>query len=119
DVNVERERDDFLQFDITSLKAEQTLSSMMAANVHARRDRDGLQVDTDRDGLSDPQEFELHTDTLEADTDEDGYGDLFEDRHRSVGFDPIDADKPAVACVDTDDRDRDGLNGCEEAYLGT
>ncbi len=119
DVNLDTENDDFLQFDITSLKAEQTLTSMMAANTHARRHGDELLADTDRDGLPDEQERELGTDPLDSDTDGDGYSDLFEVLYRGEGFDPNDDTRPALSCDDTDDRDRDGLNGCEEAFLGT
>lgn len=119
DVNLTRENDDFLQFDITSLKAEQTLTSMMATNTNARRATAGLEVDTDNDGLSDPTEQKLNSDPQKWDSDADGYGDLFEHNHQSEGFSLGDPDRPAIACDDDEDRDGDGLNGCEEAYLGT
>lgn len=119
DVNLNRENDDFLQFDITSLKAEQTLTSMMATNTNARRDAAALEVDTDGDGLSDRLERELNSDPHKWDTDGDGYGDLFEYIHRAEGFSLTDANRPAIACDDDEDRDGDGLNGCEEAFLGT
>jgi len=119
DVNLNRENDDFLQFDITSLKAEQTLTAMMATNIHARPGPDGLEVDTDGDGLSDRLERELNSDPHNGDTDGDGYGDLFEYIHRAEGFSLTDPQRPAIACDEREDRDGDGLNGCEEAYLGT
>ncbi len=42
DVNLDSEDDDFLNFDITSLKASQTLTSMMATNVNERRHGEDL-----------------------------------------------------------------------------
>lgn len=119
DVNLETEDDDFLRFDITSLKAEQTLTSMMATNTHARRAGEDFEPDTDHDGLSDAVERELGTDPQSADTDGDHYHDLFEHIFRAEGFDPVDAGRPALSCDDNDDRDQDGLNGCEESFLET
>lgn len=120
DADTAVEDDNFLQFDITSLKAEQVLTSMMATNINARRGPNGeLEVDSDGDGLSDRLERELNSDPHKWDTDGDGYGDLFEYIHRAEGFSLTDPNKPAIPCDDRDDRDGDGLNGCEEAYLGT
>jgi hypothetical protein len=118
DVNVDTD-DDFLRFDITSLKAEQTLTAMMANNIHLRRQGDELLVDTDHDGLADITEREISTDPLSADSDGDHYHDLFEEIFRKEGFDPADDTKPALSCDDDDDRDQDGLNGCEESFIGT
>lgn len=75
--------------------------------------------DTDRDGLTDAHERELGTDPQDPDTDGDDYSDLFEQIYRGEGFDPDDDTRPALPCDDDDDRDRDGLNGCEETFLGT
>jgi hypothetical protein len=119
DVNLATEDDSFLQFGITSISAPQTLTSMMATNNHARRHRDKLMVDSDQDGLVDEFEYDIGTDPFSPDTDGDGYGDLFEYLHREEGFDPLSGSKPAVPCDDADDRDGDGLKGCEERYLGT
>jgi hypothetical protein len=119
DVNLDTDNDDFLRFDITSLKAEQTLTSMMASNIHLHRQGEELLVDTDHDGLADATEREIGTDPLSDDTDGDNYHDLFEQIFRTEGFDPTDATQPALSCDDNDDRDQDGLNGCEESFLGT
>lgn len=119
DVNLGVGGDDFLNFDISSLKAEQTLTRMVAINQNARLTPDGLDTDTDGDALADSVEHELRTDRLSPDTDGDNYGDLFEDRLRTEGFDPIDPAMPAVTCSDGRDGDGDGLTDCEENFLET
>ncbi len=117
DVNLGVDGSDFLDFDITSLKAEQTLTRMVAFNQHARRVDGVLDTDTDADGLADGYEFEQRTDRASGDSDDDNYGDLFEDRLSTEGFDPKDPLAPAVSCSDARDGDGDGLTDCEEDFL--
>jgi hypothetical protein len=86
---------------------------------------EGLWVDTDGDGIVD--EVETGTTCVgsstgcpdPADSDGDGYTDLFEERNRISGFDPLDAKKPLVACSSKSDVDNDLLRDCEEDFLKT
>lgn len=125
DVNLEQEDDTFLTFDFTSLERPYILTGLSAENVHARRTGGERQIDRDGDGLVDTLELELGTDPLRADSDRaadgsnaaDGYSDLFEHVFSTSGFDAKSADRPAIVCGATDDRDGDGLRDCEEAFL--
>ena len=120
DINLASQDDDFLRFDISSLKAELTLTGMTAVNEHAVLASSGVhEPDSDRDGLPDDLEFSLNTDRNKPDTDGDRYSDLFEHLLRKEGFDPLTKDKPAISCNSDRDGDGDGLNDCEEAFLGT
>lgn len=120
DINLTSDGDDFLKFDISSLKAELTLTGMTAVNENSVLTSKGeLAPDGDRDGLPDALEFELNTDRNKADTDGDRYSDLFEVVMRKEGFDPLTTDKPAISCGSNRDGDGDGLNDCEEEFLGT
>lgn len=120
DVNLGVAQTDFLNFDISSISAELTLTRMHAFNTHALRNADGeLVPDSDGDGLSDTYESQIGTNPNERDSDGDNYGDLFEDRMRDRGFDPADPLAPAVRCTDDRDGDGDGLTDCEEDFLGT
>ena len=121
DVNLAEDVSDFLSFEVTSIKADQTLTILSAVNEHARRDaRSGaLQPDGDRDGLSDALEFELGLDQSDRDSDGDKYSDLIEHLLRREGFDPARAEAPAVECGEERDGDGDGLRDCEEAFIGT
>lgn len=109
----------FLSTTVSSITAQQTLTSMIAYNEHARLNGTELQPDSDRDGLSDQKEIELRTDRTRIDTDSDNYRDLFEYRFRSEGFDPLNENAPAITCADDRDSDGDGLNDCEERFLET
>jgi len=75
-------------------------------------------VDSDGDGLADLFERRVGTDPLLADTDGDHLGDLVEWEARRAGLDPLD---PVGAVCDTGDLDGDGdgLNDCEELFLGS
>lgn len=117
DVNTQTSEDDFLQVNITEIKSERTLSAMYARNEHVLREGLELQNDSDRDGLNDVYEVETGMDRYGQDSDGDGFSDYFEWHFSDEGFDPLDDTLPAISCGDTDDRDGDGLNACEEAFL--
>lgn len=121
DVNVAGGDENFLHFDVSSLKAEQTLNGMLVRNQHGRLTPDGLMTDVDTDGLIDDRETLLKTDREVPDTDGDGYSDLFEVALADQGFDPLDPTAPARPCegLATEDSDGDGLKTCEESVLKT
>ncbi len=106
-----------------------------------------FRADTDGDGLDDNEEFQLGTDIAVVDSDKlptqpsiteapvpiadplawgDGWSDAFEAKRINIGFDPRFQNLPVDNCPpfsvdgkDAQDLDQDGLNGCEEALLGT
>lgn len=117
DVNTQTEID-FLDFDFQSLVSPYQLVHLYTINTNAIPDKTGFLVDSDGDGLDDAYEFANHLDRLRPDSDGDGYSDLFETVYATKGFDPADAKVPALGCANLDDRDRDGLRVCEEAFLG-
>lgn len=110
---------DFLDLDYQSLEAPYSVFQLLAFNDNALPSPEGPRTDSDADGLSDDEEFELGTDRLLADSDGDGFGDLFEQRLLLDGLDPLEASVPAAGCDDRDDVDGDGLAGCEELWLRT
>lgn len=65
----------------------------------------GPVLDTDRDGLSDQYEQQIHTDPTVADTDHDGLSDSFE---VTLGTDPLNPDT-----------DMDGLTDSAEVHFGS
>jgi len=117
---------DFLSINYTPFKEENSLAGVLATNLSVIDIGDALKPDTDRDGLTDDEEqtgltCAATTPTCKnpADSDGDGYTDLFEERNRVSGFDPLDPKKPLTPCTDTSDTDGDLLRACEEAFLGT
>lgn len=118
DVNISADID-FLDFNYESLKAPYRMMDLYAVNMNAIPTETGYQADSDGDGIGDDQEFQLGLDELSIDSDGDVYGDLLEHRYRKQGFDPASPDLPVIPCTDNSDRDGDGLNACEEAFLKT
>ncbi|MCK5689919.1 hypothetical protein KAI87_11650, partial [Myxococcota bacterium] len=116
DVNISTEID-FLDFDYESLQAPYDLVEFFAININTLPGKDGVLTDSDRDGVDDELEFERGLQRLVPDSDHDGFSDLFELRFETRGFDSLDANIPAIGCSDTQDRDGDGLVGCEEIFL--
>ncbi len=121
DVNIAQGEDDYLSFDVTSIEADRTLTMMTSVNEHARLDPTNAELlaDSDRDGLPDEREVALGTNRNRADTDGDRYSDFFEVTFESEGFGATDKGQPATTCSNGRDGDGDGLNDCEEAFLGT
>ncbi len=120
---------DFLSINYTPYIEENSLAGVIATNLSVIDVGDGLKADTDRDGLTDEDEQAGHTCvgqgppncTDPADSDGDGYTDLFEERNRASGFDPLDPNKPLTPCDNDKRGDSDGdlLRDCEEEFLGT
>ena len=122
---------DFLSINYTPYIEENGLAGVLATNLSVIDTGDGLKPDTDRDGLTDEEERAAGTcvaasatciDSADpADSDGDGYSDLFEERNRVSGFDPLDPNKPLTRCAPGDRGDSDGdlLRDCEEAFLKT
>lgn len=117
---------DFLSINYTPYIEENALAGVLATNLSVIDTGDGLKADTDRDGLTD----EVEQAGLScvgngsgcsdpADSDGDGYTDLFEERNRVSGFDPLDPKKPLTPCASKSDLDGDLLRDCEEAFLKT
>jgi hypothetical protein len=117
---------DFLSINYTPYIEENALAGVLATNLSVIDTGDGLEADSDGDGLTDAQEQAGHTCVTAgpgcsdpADSDGDGYTDLFEERNRVSGFDPLDPNKPLTPCSSKRDRDGDLLRDCEEDFLKT
>ena len=119
DVNLQKADDTFLDFNFTSLSSQYWLTEMVARDVNEVPTLKGPIPDSDADGLSDDEENALGTDPFNPDTDGDHYSDLFEVRYSGAGFDPLDPNAPALNCPSSSDLDGDGLDDCEENFLGT
>jgi hypothetical protein len=111
------EQIDFLGFDLSSIKRENALKNLIVNNTNYMPTPLGLAVDSDGDGLTDTQEFDLGMNRLARDTDGDGFSDAIEWKLRRNGFDPL---APNLGCDDARDRsdnDADGLLLCEELLM--
>jgi len=113
------------------------MKEFMVYNSNVLPVSNGIQPDTDADGLTDDVEQQLKTCISDEDTDGDGLSDIVEVK---LATDPLRSTK-AVECVDLaftkesdddpcapgtsktwtifQDLDKDGLNTCEERLLGT
>lgn len=74
-------------------------------------------LDSDGDGLADLFEIRIGTDLLSIDTDLDQLSDRVEWENRRSGLSPLDPDD--AKCESFEDTDGDGLNDCEELFVGT
>jgi hypothetical protein len=113
------EQIDFLGFDLTSIRRENSLKNLIVMNSNAIPEQAGLILDSDGDGLDDQLEFANNLNRLAWDTDADGYGDALEWKLRDNG---LDGEVPNVGCETASDRrdeDADGLATCEERLLRT
>jgi hypothetical protein len=117
---------DFLSINYTPYIEENGLAGVLATNLSVIDTGDGLEPDSDGDGLTDDEERAAGTCVAAsatcidpADSDGDGYTDLFEERNRVSGFDPLDPNKPLTPCASKIDSDNDLLRDCEEAFLKT
>ncbi|MEL6342214.1 MAG: hypothetical protein AAFV53_03725 [Myxococcota bacterium] len=109
----------FLDIDFRSLAAPYNLAEMFVMPLNAMPTEEGVQPDSDGDGLADAAEFAAGLDRFQIDSDGDLYSDLIEVRYANSGFDALDPTAPALVCADSSDRDGDGLLACEEDFLAT
>lgn len=130
----------FEHVDLFTARDPLIIKELVVTNANALATDRGLQADSDQDGLPDDQEERLGICPSDPDTDGDGVSDLIEVK---LARDPLVAEEP-LECVDLDstiitldalcaktgepktkeqriydDKDRDGLNACEERLLGT
>ena len=125
DINLSEGEANFLDFDFNSLRTPYQATEFVAYNLHTQIGLDGPIADSDADGLTDEQEYRIGTDPSSRDTDGDDYRDLFEFLNQRSGFDPNDANLPALSCAaiggvtGPSDSDGDGLLDCEEVFLRT
>jgi hypothetical protein len=110
---------DFLSINYATVARPFGMTSLIASNINSIPYINKLLVDTDGDGLDDETEFAAKLNPLSPDTDGDGYNDKLEYDRRKAGFDPLDPNVPVKKCIEREDLDGDGLNGCEEKILGT
>lgn len=124
----------FSSVDLRSTEAVFRRRQLIVSNRNAHAGRDGVEVDSDGDGLPDRVELELGTSPTNRDTDGDHLSDLVEHMLRSQGLDPLrdELTDPAgnwpkecplpgsgnpAAFPPERDSDGDGLTDCEEALL--
>lgn len=101
---------DFSNLDFDSLKQNRVIRGFYAVNLSSRMTPDGLQFDSDFDGLTDQEEFDIGSNPYASDTDADGYSDLIEWRERGFGLDFDDPCAPAV--LDATGFGADALTNC-------
>lgn len=102
--------------ELGSLSLPTALGAVWVEQPALRFEAEGLALDADEDGLSDPAEAILGTDGARPDSDGDGFSDAFE--ARDPGLAPTRSD-PGCGLEARSDVDGDGLLACEEARLGT
>lgn len=112
---------DYSGFDFSSIRRTYNLRTFAVINHNMLPVEEGQRVDSDGDGLSDETERRLGTDVRLPDTDRDGCSDLMEVR---VAWDPLVDGRRNGQCscqreLMEKDTDGDGLNDCEESWLGT
>ncbi len=109
----------FAGFEFAESRRIYALSNFMTSNLSARPVGDTLMADSDRDGLTDLEEYNIGSSQVRADSDGDGFNDMVEWRFRLSGFDPMDPTDAACTPLTRVDSDVDGLLDCEEIFLGT
>jgi hypothetical protein len=87
---------DFLDINFQSIKQQRVIRAFFADNRAARVTANGLEPDTDFDGLTDDEETLYGTKPNEADSDNDGYRDLVEVRQLGFSYDPNDFCFPPI-----------------------
>jgi len=110
---------DYTGFDFSAIRRSYLQRFFLATNRSMVSNGKLQLVDSDGDSLTDEQELAMGLDPTKIDTDADGCNDAMEER---LGWDP--KIKKAGECTCTPaqiaaDGDRDGLNSCEESWLGT
>jgi hypothetical protein len=110
---------DYTGFDFSTIRRSYLQRFFLATNTSMVSNGKVQLVDSDGDSLTDQEEMAMGTDPTKRDTDGDGCNDALEVR---VGWDP--KMKKAGECTCTPaqiavDTDHDGLNDCEEGWIGT
>ncbi len=111
---------DFLSINYSTVARPFGMTNFIVTNTNAQPEFNTLLTDSDGDGLDDKLEFQ--EDSLSEknpDSDGDGYNDKMEYDRLKAGFDPGNFNIPVKICLEREDLDGDGLNGCEENILGT
>ncbi|AKU92111.1 thrombospondin type 3 repeat-containing protein [Vulgatibacter incomptus] len=124
----------FSSVNLRSTEAVFRRRELIVSNRNAHAGPDGVEVDSDGDGLPDRVELEIGTSPTNRDTDGDHLSDLVEHLLRSEGLDPLrneltdpngnwpkecplpGSGNPSAFPPDRDS-DGDGLTDCEEALL--
>ncbi|MBK7860446.1 MAG: VWA domain-containing protein [Archangiaceae bacterium] len=110
---------DYTGFDFSTIRRSYLQRFFMATNTNMVSTGKLQVVDSDGDSISDQEEVSQGLDPAKRDSDGDGCNDALE---LKLGWDPK-AKKPGeCTCKATDvalDADHDGLNNCEESWLGT
>lgn len=109
----------FKDFDFTTIRRTYIQRFFMMTNRSMKPVKEGQEVDSDRDGLSDKEEASIGSNPTLRDTDGDGCNDLLE--HEKL-WDPLAVTAGECPCDDNTaqlDTDGDGLNDCEEKWIGT
>lgn len=109
----------FQDFEFTEARRIYALTSFLAVNHSAVTDGEFVLADSDGDGLTDLEEYNIGTSPYLADTDGDGFNDALEWRYRLNGLDPLDPTDANCSFIDRVDTDGDTLLDCEEAFIGT
>ncbi len=105
--------------DLRPLTIKYVRKQLIVWNRNVKATANGLEPDSDGDGLTDAEERKIGTDPTNPDTDGDGISDGVEVRLASLGLDPL-VKNVIPGCTDlTLDSDGDGLTDCEERLLGT
>jgi len=105
--------------DLRPLTVRYVRKQLLVWNRNAKPTANGLEPDSDGDGLTDREELAMGTDPTNPDTDGDGISDGVEARLTSLGYDPK-VPNVIPGCDDpTLDSDGDGLTDCEERLLGS
>jgi hypothetical protein len=108
---------DFLGFDLTNIKRENSLKNFILTNTNIVLTPKGLKVDSDGDGLTDDDEFAMSLNRLNRDTDGDMFNDKLEFDQRRLGMDPLVKNPGCENLEDQTDADGDGLLKCEELLI--
>lgn len=110
---------DYTGFDFSTIRRSYVHRFFLATNRTMIANGKLQIVDSDMDSISDDEELALGLDPKSRDTDSDGCNDALEQR---LGWDPKSKKAGECTCMATmiaADTDRDGLNTCEESWLGT
>jgi hypothetical protein len=110
---------DYTGFDFSTIQRAYAQRFFLATNRSMAPTATGQAVDSDHDGLDDATEAALGTSPILADTDGDGCSDTVEHR---LGWSPTAKVTGQCTCAESaarQDADHDGLNDCEETWVGT